>query len=193
MSPTILAFRHRGSRWTAFRVSWLAREWPTAITAAVASLCASWTMEHPRRPSRSVWQRCRTQRPRVLPSPPLCRAQRLQSEYPLVRPSLTGVNAFSATVVNCQRHAALAGAERPDFVPIEDALARTSPPLRPSAFAAESLPSSAGSGLVSSPVAIRAIMTARAFTSAGRRSPFRTARHYLHPLKPPPESNRLEP
>lgn len=52
--------------------------------------------------------------------------------------------------------------------------ARAFPPFRPSATAAGSLPSDSGGGTVSSisPAAILAIMTARAFTSTGRRSPF---------------------
>jgi len=46
-------------------------------------------------------------------------------------------------------------------------LARAAPPFLPSAFAAGSLPSSGGASSIS-PVAIRAIIAARAFTSAGR-------------------------
>jgi len=49
--------------------------------------------------------------------------------------------------------------------------ARALPPMRPSATAAAFLPSSVVTSLIS-PVAILAIMTARAFTSAGRFSPF---------------------
>ena len=49
--------------------------------------------------------------------------------------------------------------------------ARAFPPIRPSATAAAFLPSSVVTSSIS-PVAILAIMTARAFTSAGRRSPF---------------------
>jgi hypothetical protein len=44
---------------------------------------------------------------RVLPAMALCRAQRRQSEYPLARPSLIGVNGFGATAINGQRHADL--------------------------------------------------------------------------------------
>src|ERR1700730_8067268 len=50
-------------------------------------------------------------------------------------------------------------------------LARALPPMRPSATAAAFLPSSVVTSSIS-PVAILAIMTARALTSAGRRSPF---------------------
>src|SRR6185437_4967346 len=53
------------------------------------------------------------------------------------------------------------------------ASARALPPIRPKATAAGFLPSASGVGRTSaiSPVAILAIITARAFTSAGRRSP----------------------